>query len=167
MGLDTYIYKGWQDEVDVYYDIRSKERTIIPRTGIEVGRFRKNYIFMEWMEKRLGFKMIDQEYYVLYEDDIKALLEDCDLVIDLVKDANKDKIVYEFSDELREQIIKIFPQNNWNKEDFSHWEKGASAPTLVPHFFGMHDYEDVKQIREVFSNIIERFVDKVIINNSW
>lgn len=55
MGLDTYIYKGWEDEVDSYYDIKTKQRTVVPRQGIEFGRFRKNYVFMEWMEKRLGF----------------------------------------------------------------------------------------------------------------
>ena len=167
MGLDTFIYKGWEDEVDSYYDIKTKKRTIIPRQGIEIGRFRKNYVFMEWLEKHLGFEMRDQEYYILYKDDIKALLEDCELVIDLVEDANKNTICYEFSDELREQIIKIFPQNNWNKEDFSHWEKDASAPILVPHYFGLRDFEDVKQIRDTFDNIITGYVDKVIIQNSW
>ena len=25
MGLDTYIYKGWQDEIDSYYDIKTKQ----------------------------------------------------------------------------------------------------------------------------------------------
>lgn len=167
MGLDTYIYKGWKDEVDSYYDIKTKQRTVIPRQGIETNRFRKNYVFMEWMEKHLGFEMQDQEYYILYKDDVKALLEDCELVIDLVRDANRNTICCEFSDELREQIIKIFPQNNWNKEDFSHWEKDASAPTLVPHYFGLRDFEDVKQIRDTFENIITEYVDKVIIQNSW
>ena len=167
MGLDTFIYKGWKDEVDSYYDINTKQLTVIPRQGIETNRFRKNYVFMEWMEKHLGFEIKDQEYYILYKDDIKALLEDCELVIDLVEDANRNTICYEFSDELREQIIKIFPQNNWNKEDFSHWEKDASAPTLVPHYFGLRDFEDVKQIRDTFDNIITEYVDKVIIQNSW
>lgn len=178
MGLDTFIYKGWEDEVDSYYDIKTKQRTVIPRQGFETNRFRKNYVFMEWMEKHLGFEMKDQEYYILYEDDVKALLEDCELVIDLVEDANRNSFsyeypdgtrqrIYEFSDELREQIIKIFPQNNWNKEDFSHWEKDASAPTLVPHYFGLSDFEDVKQIRDAFENIITEYVDKVIIQNSW
>lgn len=167
MGLNTLIYKGWKDEIDSYYDIKTKQRTVIPRQGIETNRFRKNYVFMEWMEKHLGFEMQDQEYYILYENDIQALLEDCELVIDLVEDANKNTICYEFSDELREQIIKIFPQNNWNKEDFSHWEKDASAPTLVPHYFGLSDFERVKQIRDTFENIITEFVDKVIIQNSW
>jgi hypothetical protein len=167
MGLDTFIYKGWKDEVDSYYDINTKQLTVIPRQGIETNRFRKNYVFMEWLEKHLGFEMRDQEYYILYKDDVKALLEDCELVIDLVEDANRNTICYEFSDELREQIIKIFPQNNWNKEDFSHWEKDASAPTLVPHYFGLRDFEDVKQIRDTFENIITEYVDKVIIQNSW
>lgn len=174
MGLDTYIYKGWKDNVDSYYDIKTKKRITIPRQGIEIGQFRKNYVFMEWMEKRLGFEMQDQEYYVLYEPDVKALLADCDLVIDLVKDANGVKeddtnwdLQYKFTDELRKQIIKIFPQNNWNKEDFSHWDKGASAPTLVPHYFGMRDFEDVKHIRAMFSDVISEYVDKVIIYNSW
>ena len=167
MGLDTYIYKGWDGEVDSYYDIKTKQRVVVPRQGLEFGRFRKNYVFMEWMEKRLGFEMQDQEYYVLYEEDVKALLEDCELVIDLVRDANRNTICCEFSDELREQIIKIFPQNNWNKEDFSHWEKDASAPTLVPHYFGLIDFESVKQIRDTFSNVIDKYVDKVIIYNSW
>ena len=49
----------------------------------------------------------------------------------------------------------------------SHWEKDASAPTLVPHYFGLRDFEDVKQIRDAFENIITEYVDKVIIQNSW
>lgn len=167
MGVNTSIYKGWKDEIDSYYDIKSKQRTVIPRQGIETNRFSKNYVFMEWMEKHLGFEMQDQEYYILYENDVQALLEDCELVIDLVEDANRNTICYEFSDELREQIIKIFPQNNWNKEDFSHWEKDASAPTLVPHYFGLSDFEDVKKIRDTFENIITEYVDKVIIQSSW
>ena len=170
MGLDTYIYKGWDGEVDIYYDIKSKQRTVVPRQGLEFGRFRKNYVFMEWMEKRLGFEMQDQEYYVLYEEDIKALLEDCELVIDLVHDANKSEnfmnLALQFSDELREQIIKIFPQNKWNKEDFDHWDEKSNKPVCVPHFFGMKDFEDVEQIRNTFSNAIDEYVDKVIVYSS-
>ena len=170
MGLDTYIYKGWEDEVDSYYDIKTKQRTVVPRQGIEIGYFRKNYVFMEWMEKRLGFEMQDQEYYVLYEEDVKALLEDCELVIDLVNDANKGEnfmnLSLQFSDELREQIIKIFPQNNWCKEDFDHWDEKSNKPVCVPHLFGMKDYEDVEQIRNTFSDVIEKYVDKVIVYSS-
>ena len=170
MGLDTYIYKGCDGEVDSYYDIKTKQRTIVPRQGVEIGRFKKNYIFMEWMEKRLGFEMQDQEYYVLYEEDIKALLEDCELVIDLVHDANKGEnfmnLALQFSDELREQIIKIFPQNNWNKEDFDHWDEKSNEPVCVPHFFGMKDFNDVEQIRNTFSNVIDKYVDKVIVYSS-
>lgn len=170
MGLDTYIYKGWKDEVDSYYDIKTKQRTVVPRQGIEIGYFRKNYVFMDWMEKRLGFEMQDQEYYVLYEEDVKALLEDCELVIDLVNDANKGEnfmnLSFQFSDELREQIIKIFPQNNWNKEDFDHWDEKSNKPVCVPHLFGMKDYEDVEQIRNTFSGVIEKYVDKVIVYSS-
>lgn len=167
MGLDTYIYKGWQGEVDSYYDIKTKQRTEVPRQGVEIGRFKKNYIFMEWMEKRLGFEMEDQEYYVLYEEDVKALLEDCELVIDLVKDANKNEsVMFQFSDELREQIIKIFPQNKWNKEDFDHWDKKSNKPVCVPHLIGMKDYEDVKEIRDAFSNKVYDYVDKVIVYSS-
>lgn len=170
MGLDTYIYKGWDDEVDSYYDIKTKQRTKVPRQGIEIGRFKKNYIFMEWMEKRLGFEMEDQEYYVLYEEDVNALLEDCELVIDLVKDANKGEnfmnLSLQFSDELREQIIKIFPQNKWNKEDFDHWDEKSNKPVCVPHFFGMKDYEDVKQIRDAFSNKISTYSNMVIVYSS-
>lgn len=167
MGLDTYIYKGWQGEVDRYYDIKTKQRTEVPRQGIEIGRFRKNYVFMEWLEKRLGFEPQDQEYYVLYEEDVNALLEDCELVIDLVKDANKDEnFMLQFSDELREQIIKIFPQNKWNKEDFDHWDEKSNKPVCVPHLFGMKDYEDVKQIRDTFSNKVYEYVDKVIVYSS-
>lgn len=170
MGLDTYIYKGWKDEVDRYYDIKTKQRVVVPRQGVEIGYFRKNYVFMEWMEKRLGFEMQDQEYYVLYEEDVNALLEDCELVIDLVNDANKGEnfmnLSLQFSDELREQIIKIFPQNNWNKGDFDHWDEESNKPVCVPHLFGMKDYEDVKRIRDTFSNVIEKYVDKVIVYSS-
>ena len=167
MGLDIYIYKGWDGEVDSYYDIKTKQRVVVPRQGIEIGRFRKNYVFMEWMEKRLGFKMEDQEYYVLYEEDVKALLEDCELVIDLVKDANKDENCnIKFSDKLREQIIKIFPQNNWNKEHFGHWDEKSHKPVCVPHLFGMKDYEDVERIRDAFSNVIDEYVNKVIVYSS-
>lgn len=170
MGLDTYIYKGWKDEVDRYYDIKTKQRVVVPRQGVEIGYFRKNYVFMEWMEKRLGFEMEDQECYVLYEEDVNALLEDCELVIDLVNDANKGEnfmnLSLQFSDELREQIIKIFPQNNWNKGDFDHWDEKSNKPVCVPHLFGMKDYEDVKQIRDTFSNVIEKYVDKVIVYSS-
>ena len=170
MGLDTYIYKGGDGEVDSYYDIKTKQRTIVPRQGVEIGRFKKNYIFMEWMEKRLGFEMEDQEYYVLYEEDVKALLEDCELVIDLVHDANKDEnfmnLALQFSYELREQIIKIFPQNKWNKEDFDHWDEKSNKPVCVPHLIGMKDYEDVEQIRNTFSNVIDEYVDKVIVYSS-
>ena len=167
MGLDIYIYKGWDGEVDRYYDIKTKQRVVVPRQGIEIGRFRKNYVFMEWMEKRLGFKMEDQEYYVLYEEDVKALLEDCELVIDLVKDANKDENCnIKFSDKLREQIIKIFPQNNWNKEHFDHWDEKSHKPVCVPHLFGMKDYEDVERIRDAFSNVIDEYVNKVIVYSS-
>lgn len=167
MGLDIYIYKGWDGEVDSYYDIKTKQRVVVPRQGIEIGRFRKNYVFMEWMEKRLGFKMEDQEYYVLYEEDVKALLEDCELVIDLVKDANKDENCnIKFSDKLREQIIKIFPQNNWNKEHFDHWDEKSHKPVCVPHLFGMKDYEDVERIRDAFSNVIDEYVNKVIVYSS-
>ena len=167
MGLDIYIYKGWDGEVDSYYDIKTKQRVVVPRQGIEIGRFKNNYVFMEWMEKRLGFKMEDQEYYVLYEDDVKALLEDCELVIDLVKDANKDEnFVLQFSDKLREQIIKIFPQNNWNKEHFDHWDWKSHKPVCVPHLFGMKDYEDVERIRDAFSNVIDEYVNKVIVYSS-
>ena len=170
MGLDTYIYKGGDGEVDSYYDIKTKQRTIIPRQGVEIGRFKKNYIFMEWMEKRLGFEMQDQEYYVLYEEDVKALLEDCELVIDLVNDANKNENfmnrALQFPDELREQIIKIFPQNKWNKEDFDYWDEKSNKPVCVPHLFGMKDFEDVEQIRNTFSNVIDGYVDKVIVYSS-
>lgn len=170
MGLDTYIYKGWDDEVDSYYDIKTKQRTEVPRQGIEIGRFKKNYIFMEWMEKRLGFEMQDQEYYVLYEEDVNALLEDCELVIDLVNDANKGEnfmnLSLQFSDELREQIIKIFPQNKWNKEDFDHWDEESNKPVCVPHLIGMKDYEDVKQIRDTFSNKISTYSNMVIVYSS-
>ena len=170
MGLDTYIYKGGDGEVDSYYDIKTKQRTIIPRQGVEIGRFKKNYIFMEWMEKRLGFEMQDQEYYVLYEEDVKALLEDCELVIDLVNDANKNENfmnrALQFPDELREQIIKIFPQNKWNKEDFDHWDEKSNKPVCVPHLIGMKDYDDVEQIRNTFSNVIDGYVDKVIVYSS-
>ena len=170
MGLDTYIYKGGDGEVDSYYDIKTKQRTIIPRQGVEIGRFKKNYIFMEWMEKRLGFEMQDQEYYVLYEEDVKALLEDCELVIDLVNDANKNENfmnrALQFPDELREQIIKIFPQNKWNKEDFDYWDEKSNKPVCVPHLFGMKDFEDVEQIRNTFSNVIDEYVDKVIVYSS-
>lgn len=170
MGLDTYIYKGWEDEVDSYYDIKTKQRIVVPRQGIEFGRFRKNYVFMEWLEKRLGFEMEDQEYYVLYEEDVKALLEDCELVIDLVNDANKGEnfMNYElqFSDELREQIIKIFPQNKWNKEDFDHWDEKSNKPVCVPHLFGMKDFEDVEQIRNTFNNVFDEYVNKVIVYSS-
>ena len=170
MGLDTYIYKGGDGEVDSYYDIKTKQRTIIPRQGVEIGRFKKNYIFMEWMEKRLGFEMQDQEYYVLYEKDVQALLEDCELVIDLIHDANKDEnfknLELQFSDELREQIIKIFPQNKWNKEDFDHWDEKSNKPVCVPHLIGMKDYDDVEQIRNTFSNVIDEYVDKVIVYSS-
>lgn len=166
MGISTYIYKGWQDEASVFYDIKTKKRTSVPKIDVEDGRFSRNYIFMEWLEKRLGFEIQDGEYYVLYEDDIKALLEDCELVIDLIKDENKNNIVYEFSDELREQIIKIFPQNNWNKEDFSHWDKENNQSILIPHKFNMGDYEKVKLIRDTFSNLIGKYVDKVIVYNS-
>lgn len=170
MGLNTYIYKGWEDEVDSYYDLKTKQRVVFPRQGSEIGRFGKNYVFMEWLEKRLGFEIQDQEYYVLYEEDVKALLEDCELVIDLVNDANKGEnfmnLPLQFSDELREQIIKIFPQNNYNKEDFDHWDENSNNPVCVPHLFGMKDYDDVKQIRDVFSGVIEKYVDKVIVYNS-
>ena len=170
MGLDTYIYKGGDGEVDSYYDIKTKQRTIVPRQGVEIGRFKKNYIFMEWMEKRLGFEMEDQEYYVLYEKDVQALLEDCELVIDLVNDANKSEnfmnYALQFSDELREQIIKIFPQNKWNKEDFDHWDEKSNKPVCVPHLIGMKDYEYVEQIRNTFSNVIDEYVDKVIVYSS-
>jgi hypothetical protein len=170
MGLDTYIYKGWDGEVDSYYDIKTKQRIVVPRQGIEFGRFRKNYVFMEWMEKRLGFEMEDQEYYVLYEEDVKALLEDCELVIDLVNDANKGEnfmnYALQFSDELREQIIKIFPQNKWNKEDFDHWDEKSNKPVCVPHLFGMKDFEDVEQIRNTFSNVFDEYVNKVIVYSS-
>lgn len=167
MGLDIYIYKGWDGEVDSYYDIKTKQRIVVPRQGIEIGRFGRNYVFMEWMEKRLGFEMEDQEYYVLYEEDVKALLEDCELVIDLVKDANKDEnFMLQFSDKLREQIIKIFPQNKWNKEQFDHWDEKSHKPVCVPHLFGMKDYEDVKTIRDTFSNVIDEYVNKVIVYSS-
>ena len=167
MGLDTYIYKGWHDEYDVYYDINTKRCTPVPRLGIEFGRFRKNYVFMEWLEKRLDIKIEDQYYYVLYADDVKALLADCELVIDLVEDANKNELIYKFSDELLEQIVKIFPQDNWNKQDFSHWDEDADEPVLVPHVFNMRDYDDIKNIHNTFSEVINEYVDKVIINNSW
>ena len=170
MGLDTYIYKGGDGEVDSYYDIKTKQRTVVPRQGIEFGRFRKNYVFMEWMEKRLGFEMEDQEYYVLYEKDVQALLEDCELVIDLVNDANKSEnfmnLALQFPDELREQIIKIFPQNKWNKEDFDHWDEKSNKPICVPHLIGMKDFDDVEQIRNTFSNVIDEYVDKVIVYSS-
>ena len=170
MGLDTYIYKGGDGEVDSYYDIKTKQRTIVPRQGVEIGRFKKNYIFMEWMEKRLGFEMEDQEYYVLYEKDVQALLEDCELVIDLVNDANKSEnfmnLALQFPDELREQIIKIFPQNKWNKEDFDHWDEKSNKPICVPHLIGMKDFDDVEQIRNTFSNVIDEYVDKVIVYSS-
>jgi hypothetical protein len=167
MGLDTYIYRGWQDEIDSYYDIKTKQRTIVPREGIEVARFRKNYVFMEWMEKHLGFKMQDQEHYVLYEDDVNALLKDCELVIDLVTDFDENDNTFNIPNETLEQIIKIFPQNNWNKEDFYCWEKGANSPTLIPHKFGVRDIDDIKQIYNAFENIIDKYVDKVIVYNSW
>lgn len=167
MGLDIFINKGWHDEYDVYYDIKTKKRTAIPRLGAEFGRFRKNYVFMEWMEKRLGFVMEDQHYYVLYADDIKALLADCELVIDLVEDYNKNEIIYKFDDKLIAQIIKIFPQNNWNKQDFSHWDEETESPVLVPHVFGSRDYEDVKNIFNTFSEIINEYVDKVFVYSSW
>lgn len=114
--------------------------------------------------------MQDQEYYVLYEEDVKALLEDCELVIDLVNDANKDEnfmnYALQFSDELREQIIKIFPQNNWNKEHFDHWDKKMNKPVCVPHLFSTKDYEDVVDIRNTFSGVIEKYIDKVIVYSS-
>jgi hypothetical protein len=111
--------------------------------------------------------MEDQEYYVLYEEDVKALLEDCELVIDLVHDANKhESFMFQFSDELREQIIKIFPQNNWNKEHFDHWDEESNKPVCVPHLFGMKDFEDVEQIRNTFSNVFDEYVNKVIVYSS-
>lgn len=162
MGLDTYIYKSWEKEYNTFYDLKTKKRVSVPREGCEICHFKKNYVFLEWLEKRLGFEVEDCGYYVLYENDVSALLADCELALDLIEDAK-----HQFTDEVIEQIVKIFPQNKWNKTDFSHWDDEKDEPISVPHIIGENDYEKIKEIFYSLTGVIQEYVDKIIVYNSF
>lgn len=154
MGLDINFYEGTYDGVT---DFETKEKTnIISRNSVEAAHFRKNYCLMEWLERYFNTTIENCEYYIINQKAICNLIDDCNLVIDLVEDYNSNRSEddeYEFPQEIVEQIVKLFPHNNWNEWDYLQgtWDEEHQRWKREPHKFDWSDYHDICQIREVLA----------------
>ena len=152
MGLDISFYEVKRE---TFLRFNGKEEESVSR-GSETCYFRKNYVLMEWLERYFNTEIENCQYYIIDRSAIKALIADCELVIDLVRDANK-KIKKDtplvFSQELKDQIKKIFPNNGWNEKDFVGYDEEKKESIYKPHEFDYHDYTEINYTCEQISKL--------------
>ena len=170
MGLDTYFYTA-----DTYTIVnpRTKEKQeFLCSTHNEIAYFRKNYCLMEWFEKHWDMEVENCVDYIVVKDDIDALIKDCQLAIDLVDEATGKNdyedmdVIDGISPEIEEQLKKLFPMNSWRQD--MKWNSEKQSYDLVEHKFNGRDYDELKEIIRVLSDLSHwQYSDKIIFHNWW
>lgn len=142
MGLNIKMYEV---EEEKFLDSNTKKETtqIMPYcNAFEV--FHKNYIFMDWLNKYMGFEL-DPCELICYPAMIEAFLNDYEIAaraFNSYLDRN-NKVTPE-----GEKIIEEYFPRNWNKYD------RTPGDTKKLHVFDHYDYSDLLDVRRAFEGFL-------------
>ena len=154
MGLDTNFYYVQENEA-----VNPKTNEVLNYISAheECAYFRKNYCLIEWFEKHWNRDVVNCIDYIVDKSDIDALIEDCNLAIDLVDDVVKGREIEwhdtlpEITTEVHGQLNNLFPMNSWR--DCAN--------------FNGKDYNELKEIVHHLGDIEWENMDKLIFTNWW